>query len=239
MGHLEELQARLQSLETELRTELEALRVARGYRLEGRRVVIEKAIRRAQRAQRKRVVRYLWESRLRVWLTGPVIWGGLLAAAFLDAFASLYQAACFPVYGIPRVQRSDFLVLDRAKLPYLNWIEKAGCLYCNYFNGVVACAQETAARTEQHRCPIKHARRPGLQHSRYRRCFDYGDAEAYRALRDPAAELRGPAVRALISPAASPGSPPGVCPARAPSPGRCPPPAWRPRRGPGQGWRGR
>jgi hypothetical protein len=180
MGRLEELQERLKSLEADLRMELDALREARGYRLEGRRVVIEQAIRKAQRARRKRLHRYLWESRLKVWLTVPIIWGGLLPALFLDAFVTLYQALCFPAYGIPRVRRRDYMVLDRARLPYLNGLEKAGCLYCSYFNGLVAFVQEVAARTEQHWCPIQHARHPRTLHSRYRRFFGYGDAEAYR-----------------------------------------------------------
>jgi hypothetical protein len=59
--------------------------------------------------------------------------------------------------------------------------------------------QEIAARTEQHYCPIKHARRPKILHDRYRRFFDYGDAEAYKArleaLRTDFADLRPAAGR--------------------------------------------
>jgi hypothetical protein len=36
-----------------------------------------------------------------------------------------------------------------------------------------------AARTEQHWCPIKHARRVGDIHSRYKYFFDYGDGKRY------------------------------------------------------------
>jgi hypothetical protein len=38
-----------------------------------------------------------------------------------------------------------------------------------------------AARTEQHFCPIKHARRDLQSHSRYAHMLPYGDARAYRA----------------------------------------------------------
>jgi hypothetical protein len=199
MGRIDELQERLVALQAEWLAELDTLREARGYHLEGRRVVIAKAIRKAQRAQRKRVARYLWESRLLAWLVVPVIWGGIVPGLFLDAFVTVYQWICFPVYGIPRVRRSDYIVVDRGKLPYLNWMEKLGCVYCSYFNGMVAYVQEIAARTEQHYCPIKHARRPKILHDRYRRFFDYGDAEAYKArleaLRTDFADLRPAAGR--------------------------------------------
>ncbi|MBK8725437.1 MAG: hypothetical protein IPL96_05120 [Holophagaceae bacterium] len=194
MDRIDELQARLQALEAELMGEVDALREARGYHLEGRRVVIAKAIRKAQRLHRKRVARWLMESRLLAWLVVPVIWGGILPGLLMDAFCTVYQWICFPIYGIPKVRRGDYIVVDRGKLPYLNWMEKLGCLYCSYFNGMVAYVQEIAARTEQHYCPIKHARRPKVLHDRYRRFFDYGDAEAYKArleaLRTDFADLR-------------------------------------------------
>jgi hypothetical protein len=37
-----------------------------------------------------------------------------------------------------------------------------------------------SARTEQHWCPIKHARRLRAIHSRYGHFLDYGDARQYR-----------------------------------------------------------
>jgi hypothetical protein len=40
---------------------------------------------------------------------------------------------------------------------------------------------EIAARTEQHFCPIKHARRLATTPSRYDKYLPYGDARGYRA----------------------------------------------------------
>ncbi len=70
--------------------------------------------------------------------------------------------------------------MDRHALGYLNIIEKINCVYCGYFNGLMAYIQEVAARTEQYWCPIKHARRVGYTHNRYKYFFDYGDGEGYR-----------------------------------------------------------
>jgi hypothetical protein len=92
----------------------------------------------------------------------------------------MYQFVCFPAYGIPKVRRRDYIVLDRHNLRYLNSIERLNCAYCGYVNGAIAYVQEIAGRTEQHWCPIKHAVRLKTMHSRYSRFLDYGDAEEYQ-----------------------------------------------------------
>ena len=97
----------------------------------------------------------------------------------LDLFLSLYQAACFPIYGIARISRGGYFLWDRGDLPYLNAVERLNCAYCSYANGVVAYGREIAARTEQYWCPIKHARRIVAAHDRYAGFLEYGDAESW------------------------------------------------------------
>ncbi len=92
----------------------------------------------------------------------------------------VFQAICFPVYGITKVRRSDYFVFDRQYLAYLNALEKFNCAYCSYGNGVVAYVREVASRTEQYWCPIKHARRLVGAHARYAAFADFGDAENFR-----------------------------------------------------------
>ena len=128
----------------------------------------------------KRLVRFLRDSNLLVLMTTPIIWFCVFPVIFLDLVITIYQTICFPVYGIPKVRRSDFILLDRQRLAYLNLIEKLNCQYCAYANGIFAYATEIAARTEQYWCPIKHALRMKGVHSRYQYFFDYGDAEGYR-----------------------------------------------------------
>jgi len=98
----------------------------------------------------------------------------------LDVFLWIFQSICFPVYGIPKAKRSDYVVLDRGDLPYLNAVERLNCLYCGYANGLAAYFREIAARTEQYWCPIKHARRISAAHDRYPGFFEYGDSQSYR-----------------------------------------------------------
>jgi hypothetical protein len=123
---------------------------------------------------------YLWRSRWAVVVTSPLLYACTIPFFALDVFASIYQAICFPIYGIPRVRRSEYIVYDRAKLRYLNLLERLNCRYCSYANGVAAYAGEIAARTEQHWCPIQHDKHPQAPHSRYARFLNYGDRDAYR-----------------------------------------------------------
>ena len=128
----------------------------------------------------KKFTAYIRDSHFLILLTIPVIWALIIPVVLLDLFMSVYQAICFPVYGIPKVKRGDYFRLDRRHLAYLNWVEKLNCEYCSYANGLFAYATEIGARTEQYWCPIKHAQRVKSLHSRYHYFFDYGDAERYR-----------------------------------------------------------
>jgi hypothetical protein len=124
---------------------------------------------------------YILHSRFLVLATSPVIWLCALPIALADIIGTLYQAICFPIYGIPKVRRREYLSFDRRYLSYLNFFEKVNCEYCAYVNGILGYFTEIAARTEQHWCPIKHAGCVKCEHSRYKKFIEYGDAEAYRS----------------------------------------------------------
>jgi hypothetical protein len=128
----------------------------------------------------RKFLSYLRGSTFWVLATTPIIWCCLIPIVLIDVTMMAYQAICFPIYGIPKIRRRDYILLDRRQLAYLNWAEKLNCEYCGYANGVLAGATEIAARTEQYWCPIKHALRMKSMHSRYRFFFDYGDADHYR-----------------------------------------------------------
>ena len=125
--------------------------------------------------------RWFRESELRNAISAPVIYGMIVPIALLDLSMFLYQAICFPIYGIARVRRGDFIVFDRHQLGYLNIIERLHCEYCAYANGLIAYMSEIVARTEQYFCPIKHAHRILGASARYERFLAYGDATDYHA----------------------------------------------------------
>ena len=100
--------------------------------------------------------------------------------AILDLSVVVFQKICFWAWRIPRARRSDFVVIDRQFLEYLNGIEKLNCIYCGYANGVVAFTREVASRTEKYWCPIKHAGKVHDPHSRYQDFTEFGDANAWQ-----------------------------------------------------------
>ena len=103
-----------------------------------------------------------------------------MPALLLDLVVSIFSLSVSASTESQKVKRGDYIAMDRGKLDYLNRIEKLNCLYCGYFNGLIAYVQEIAARTEQYWCPIKHATRLPIIHSRYHKFLDYGDFEDYR-----------------------------------------------------------
>lgn len=179
-NQIESLMERIKGLENELIQELQKKEQEFYYEVIRKKVRFEREARKQHRALAQKIRHYLRQSDVLTILTAPVIWFCLVPGIFLDLAISVYQAICFPVYGIPKVRRSDYIVLDRQYLSYLNGIEKFNCLYCGYFNGLLAYVREVVARTEQYWCPIKHARKLKTVHNRYKNFLDYGDAKGYR-----------------------------------------------------------
>jgi hypothetical protein len=160
--------------------ELEADVKSRFYELRDGKIWFSEDIKREHGRLRTSLFQYIVHSRILAILTAPFIYACIVPFALLDLFVSVYQAVCFPVYGIPKARRGDYMAIDRKRLRYLNVLEGANCLYCSYANGLLAYVVEIAGRTEQHWCPIKHARRIQHTHDRYPRFLPYGDATAYR-----------------------------------------------------------
>jgi len=178
-SRIDDLLARMGHLERELEIELSRARERWRYRIEAGRVRFEHDVREGHRRWKQSIPRFIRESSPLNLLTAPVIYSLLVPIALLDLWISAYQAICFPMYGIGRVRRSAYIVIDRQHLAYLNTIEKVNCMYCGYANGVFAYLREIAARTEQYWCPIRHAKRVLAPHAHYREFVDYGDATGY------------------------------------------------------------
>jgi hypothetical protein len=176
---IDELILKLKALEEELEAEFEKKRVDFNFVIGEKRVRFAEEVARQQCRLRTGILRYIIDIPLLSILVAPVIYAGIVPFMLMDLFLFIYQSVCFPVYGIPKVRRSDYMVFDREDLPYLNTIEKYGCFYCAYANGLAGFVREIAARTEQYFCPIKHARRIIAAHERYPRFFEHGDAESY------------------------------------------------------------
>lgn len=176
---IERLVRQINELEDELKATLLEQQAEIRYRVEGTRIEFEKKIKQTHRQLRVGLFRWLRSSKPRNVLSAPFIYGMILPMTFMDLTLTLYQWICFRLYRIPRVQRSDYIVIDRHQLAYLNLIEKLNCSYCAYANGLLAYAREITSRTEQYWCPIKHARKMLDPHRRYLYFLPYGEAEDY------------------------------------------------------------
>jgi hypothetical protein len=179
-SRLSDLLTEIVRLEEELEEALHTHEAKFAYRIEGTRIRFEKSVREAHRKLRTGTIQWLRESSLPNVLSAPVIYPMFFVFALLDVAITVYQQICFRLYGIPRVKRSRFVVIDRHQLSYLNSIEKLNCVYCGYVNGVIAYTREISARTEQYWCPVKHARKVLDPHRRYSRFADFGDSRDFQ-----------------------------------------------------------
>jgi hypothetical protein len=196
---IRQLLKQISTLEAELNTAIEEQESRIHYKIEGKRVVFENAIKQAHLRLKPKMNLLIWFFTVRPqnFLTMPVIYGMLFPLALLDLCISLYQLACFPIYGITRVKRANYILIDRQYLAYLNVIEKLDCIYCGYAVGMIAYASEILARTEQYFCPIKHARKMLGVHARYAHFLGYGEAEDFHVkLEKFRSELAGEAGQA-------------------------------------------
>ena len=181
---IDDILKRLQKLQSELEEEIDSLlqekRQEFRYHLSKGKVKFEQGMKRLQRRHKLNTWKYLVNARIGHILTAPFIYMVIVPFLLLDMLVSIYQHICFRVYGIPRVSRKDFIIIDRQQLAYLNLIEKINCMYCGYANGLIEFVREVSARTEQYWCPIKHARRSPDPHRLVAQFVDYGDAESYK-----------------------------------------------------------
>lgn len=171
----------IKDLEARLEAEFSRRRAELNVGLENGRVVFEEAVKKRHRELRVSLWEFLKRGRFKVIIVAPVIYSLIIPFALLDLFVSIYQALCFPVYGISKVRRRDYLIFDRHHLAYLNGLQKINCAYCSYCTGLLAYVSEIAARTEAYWCPVKHARRLINNHSHYADFSDFGDAEGFQA----------------------------------------------------------
>jgi len=178
-------------LERQIELDIEEKRRKLQYSIEKGKITFASEASALHKKLHQGVVAFLWEAPVASLLVAPMIYSLTIPLVLLDLWVQLYQAVCFPVYRIAKVDRSRYVLLDRGHLQYLNWIERLNCNYCGYANGLVAYAREIAARTEQYFCPIKHAFRCSGAHLHYDEFFDFGDARAYKEeLAKLRAELR-------------------------------------------------
>ncbi|MBU0457920.1 hypothetical protein KKF03_00540 [Patescibacteria group bacterium] len=115
------------------------------------------------------------------WPPMPIVIIGIIYVYFEIIFfiaahiiCILHQTIVFTLFGAPKFPLKDFIVLDRGKLNKLNWVQRVGCLYCGYANGLMAWIKATVNVTEVYSCAIKHSvRKQGQEHQKG--FYEYGE----------------------------------------------------------------
>jgi hypothetical protein len=179
--NIRKLLSEIARLEEELAEVIQEQQEQLHYRIEGSKVRFEESLRRVHHELKTGVIAWLRTSELRNVISAPFIYAMIVPLLLLDLFVTVYQAVCFPLYRIPKVRRSSYIVVDRHQLGYLNVIEKLNCLYCGYGDGLLAYTRQIVSRTEMYWCPIKHARKVLDPHRRYATFADFGDGEDIEA----------------------------------------------------------
>jgi len=101
----------------------------------------------------------------------PFIFSVIIPLVILDIWIELYHRVGFWLYKIPYVERGKYVRIDRHRLSYLRWFEKAFCLYCGYANGLLPYAAAIAAETEKYWCAVMHKDDPSFQHPEHHKEF--------------------------------------------------------------------
>ncbi len=114
--------------------------------------------------------RKIKSNRIMSLVTQPFLWLPLPFFIMLDLVIEIYHQICFPIYHIPIVKRSEYImVMDRQKLQYLDGWEKLGCMYCGYINGLLAYMVVIASETEKFWCGIMHEEKLGFRNQSHQK----------------------------------------------------------------------
>lgn len=176
---IKEILEKIESLNEALKKEHQRISEKYGFSLEKRKVIFLEKIRSRNKRFRMPAWKYVMPRSMRHLLSIPFIYMMIIPAVTLDIFISIYQMVAFPLYGIPKVKRREYIIYDRRFLDYLNVVQKIHCIYCTYVNGLFGYAVEIGARTERYWCPIKAASKPKHYHDWYKDFADYGDPEGW------------------------------------------------------------
>ena len=120
----------IKGLEDELEAEIKKTRARRGFTVNGKRVKFDKQVGRRHKGFQLGLIAFFKDVRPINLITAPLIYSMIVPIALLDAWATLYQHVYFRANNITRVVRSEYIVLDRRHLRYLNRIEALNCQYC-------------------------------------------------------------------------------------------------------------
>lgn len=181
-SRINEILKEIEKKREELRAEYEKMMKKYDFSFERGKVIFTKKAREYQKKFKMPLGKYVIPKSYRHILSMPFIYGMFFPALALDLWLFIYQNTALRLYGIPLVNRHEYIQYDRKHLSYLNLIQKINCLYCSYMNGLFSYAVEIGGRTEKYWCPIKAARRKKWWHDWEEYFADYWDPEEFEKI---------------------------------------------------------
>lgn len=179
-SRIDKILSEIRQKREELYVEYEKLRDKYWYAIEKWKIKFKEEIKKRNKTFKTSVFESIFSARVREVLSIPFIYMMVVPALILDIFLFIYQQTALRLYKVPLVRRRDYIVYERKKLDYLNWIQKLNCLYCSRVNWLFSYAVEVAWRTEKYWCPIKYASRKKWWHDWEEFFADYWDPEKFR-----------------------------------------------------------
>ena len=109
---IQQLLAQINALEDELRIAVNEQQSSIFFQIKGKRVEFEQSIKETHRKLKMNFFRWLVTNRPQNFITGPIIYSMIIPLLVTDLFITFYQLTCFPIYGIKKVRRSDYVIFD-------------------------------------------------------------------------------------------------------------------------------
>lgn len=170
----------IEVMKAKLGEEIEKEAANISYEIDNGYVRFEEEIRTRHKENMKTLFVWFSETPILHFLSSPVVYMMVFPAMLLDVMLFIYTKVVSSVFKFTFPSRNKYVVFDRQYLGYLNSIEKINCMYCSYFNGLMAYSGAIASRTELYFCPIKHAKKIAYKHEYYDAFLGYGDGEKYQ-----------------------------------------------------------
>ena len=172
--------ADIEAMKAKLGEEIEKQEAHASYEIKNGYVHFEKEMFLKQKENMKSLWEWFAETPILNLMSSPVVYMMVFPAMLLDAMLFVYTNVVSRVFKFDFPERKAYVVFDRQYLGYLNSMEKLNCMYCAYFNGLMAYAAAIAGRTEFYFCPIKHAKKIAYKHEYYDAFLGYGDEDNYQ-----------------------------------------------------------
>lgn len=107
---LESLLDEIYKLEDRIEQEIKDRQKEFHFKIERGKVIFEKEILARHHKLKRKLLGYIVGAPVLIILSTPVIYSLIIPGLILDIFTTVYQMICFPIYGISKVRRREYIM---------------------------------------------------------------------------------------------------------------------------------